>query len=341
MGAHLARCVTLVIKAGIKNKLDKLKAVGMGINFTEKMPEVKEHLKKMAEKIHNHIQQELNGIFLCIMVDLCSKNHHKSFMGVSAQFIKNSKIKIFSLGMIEMKKSHTSKYLAEVLHKCLKDFGIEKCQVLCITTDNGGNVIKMVMDYDRTFSNPRDCNENTNALNLQASRSLLNEFNEINDEQTDREIQLVLAEPEHITDEEALEILFHEEELEDYRACMLEAVNEFADVNIWKTNGVYCVAHTGQLMVKDGLKRLNESHINIIDLANRVVKFLRLESTYIEAGANGLTYNFPQTDCKTRWGSTCVMVSEFFLCTSSQIELKKINHCLLLNIINYGFILYF
>lgn len=299
-------------QAGIKNKLDKLRNAGIGISFSnENMPEVKQHLKTMAGEVRNEIRRELDGRFVCIMVDLCSKNHRKSIMGISAQFIKDSKVTIRSLGMLLMKRSHTSEYLCEVLRNCLADFGIEKWQVLCITTDNGANVVKMVIDYDQVFSNPRESNGDTTALNMQASRTLIHEFNEVNDAQTDREIQLILDEPEQITEEEALDILFSEEELEEYRARLLEATNQLADETTWKTDGVYCVAHTGQLVVKDGLKRLQKRHLNVIGLANRVVKFLRLESTCIIAKESGFKYNLPRIDCKTRWGSTCAMVSYF------------------------------
>lgn len=61
----------------------------MGMNFShENVPEVKEHLKTMAEKVRNQIRKELNGRFLCVMIDLCSKIHRKS------KFIKNDSINI-------------------------------------------------------------------------------------------------------------------------------------------------------------------------------------------------------------------------------------------------------
>lgn len=108
--------------AGIEKKLEKLKNAGIGINIShENVPEVREHLKTMAEKVRNQIREEINERFLCVMVD-----HRKSIMGVSVQFIKNSKIVIRSLGMLEMKQSHTSQYLTEVLNKCLTELGIEK-----------------------------------------------------------------------------------------------------------------------------------------------------------------------------------------------------------------------
>lgn len=73
----------------------------------------------------------------------------------------------------------------------------------------------------------------------------------------DRQIQPILSEPENITKEESLDILFHEEELEDLRAQLSSATNQIAIENTWKTEGIYCIAHTSQLMVKDGSKKLD------------------------------------------------------------------------------------
>lgn len=57
-------------QAGLANKLEKLKNAGMGIDFTKNVSEIKEHVTKMAGKVRNDIRRELNGLFVCIMVNI-------------------------------------------------------------------------------------------------------------------------------------------------------------------------------------------------------------------------------------------------------------------------------
>lgn len=75
------------------------------------------------------------------MVDIGTKNK-RSVLGMSVQLIINGKLVIRSIGMIELKKSHTGKYLSELIIKRLNDYHIEKRQILTITTDNGKNIKK-------------------------------------------------------------------------------------------------------------------------------------------------------------------------------------------------------
>lgn len=298
-------------QAGLANKLEKLKNAGMGIDFTKNLPDVKEHLTKMAGKVRDDIQRELKGRFVCIMVDICGKNNNRPVMGVSAQFINNSKIAIRSLGMIELHESHTGVYLAKLLIDLLNEFGIEKWQVLAITTDNGANVVKMVTDFNDITSCSRAVDE-TNVQHIRARRQLIHDFSEISDDATDAQIMEELANPPE-TSEDALDILFHYQELENHETILLEVAENFIGADaIWNTTGVNCVAHTIQLAVKAALKKLDPAHTNVIELTSRVCAFLRNQSTQIAMRQIGLIYKRPRTDCKTRWGSTCMMVSNNF-----------------------------
>lgn len=294
-------------KAGIQNKLDKLKSAGMGISFDGNMPEIKQQLKKMAEQVRDKIRNELKGKIICAMLDICTKNK-RSIMGLSVQFIHNEKVTIRSLGMIELREPHTGKYLAKVLHARLAEYGIAKWQVLCITTDNGANVIRMILEYETIHICP---NSNTNPSEIQTCRDLMQEFNAIDEEMTDNEINMLLAETDEVTDDEALDMLFYAQQLEEHRELLLTASREFiGEDEIWETTGVNCTAHSLQLAIKDALKNLRNTHLNVIELAKLVVQFLHLSSTRYEMERIKISYSLPRKYCETRWGSKYMMVSE-------------------------------
>lgn len=299
-------------KAGIVNKLEKLRKAGMGIDFSNtNLPEVKEHLKKMTEKVRTKIQQQLKGRFVCIMVDICGNNNNRSVLGVSAQLIIDSKMVIRSLGMIELHETYTGENLAKLLIEILMEFGIEKWQVLTITTDNGANVVKMVTDFNHIINDTTTGGE-MNAPNPQTSRQLIHEFNAVNDGTVYQRIRNELAAPPQ-TNEQALAALFHNQEVEDQMDLFRDTADNFVGSleRAWNTSGVNCVAHTLQLAVRDALKRLHGDYLDVIELATRVCSFLRNQTTEIAMRGIGVEYNRPRIDCKTRWGSTCLMVSVF------------------------------
>lgn len=219
--------------AGIKNKLRKLKDAGMPINFSNKnLSEIKKYLQNIGMKVRQKIQNEVKNRILTVMLDIATSNK-RSIFGVSVQFIVGKRLVIRSLGLIELKQSHTGKYLAKVLFDYLQQFGIEKRQVISITTDNGKNVVKMVRDFDQINVNTAE--EAESGL---VRRSLLQEFDTISgdqpDKNTDVEIESVLA--QLMSDEEALDTLFHEQQLLDDEDRLNTASTDFiGDGQIFNT----------------------------------------------------------------------------------------------------------
>lgn len=310
-------------KAGIVNKLQKLRDAGIGINFTnENLHEVKEWLKKVAGKVRAKIRSEVTKKMVSVMVDIGTKNK-RSVFGVTIQFIVGKKLVVRSLGLIELQERHTGKYLSKVLFDRLKEYGIEKRQVISITTDNGKNVVKMVRDFNEIDVN---CLNTEVRPNLWlASRSLFNEFDEINEENADEEIQQFLT--NMITDEEALEMLFHQEELDRNAALLSSTSEEFiAADQIWDTTGVNCVAHTVQLAIKEALKNIDIAYSNVIELAREAAKFLRKQSTRYDLKNDGFEFSMPRMDCETRWCSTCIMVNFIFNFLNKLIHLNTSAH---------------
>lgn len=126
----------------------KLRNAGYSLNLSDSnLPEVKEHLHIMAEKVRKKIANEVKGRAIELMVDIAKRNN-RSIIGASIQYIANGKLKVRSIAMIELHEAHTAKYLAEIICVRLKVFEIDLRQILTITTDNGSNVLKMIKDVE-------------------------------------------------------------------------------------------------------------------------------------------------------------------------------------------------
>lgn len=296
-------------QAGIMNKLEKLKNAGMGINFSNpNLTELKEFLEQIANKVRNQIQNDVKGRMVSVMVDICTKNY-RSLFGVSVQFIVEKTLIVRSLGLIELGERHTGKYLSTVLSDLLTKFDIKKRQVISITTDNGKNVVKMVNDFNEIN------HTSFITLNDSVSRSLLDEFNQ-EDQNVDEQIQNMLIQ----SDEEALDIIFHEQQRIENTAqspnVLTSVASEFIGKDrIWHTTGFNCVAHCVQLSIGDSIKLLDSNDSNIIVLCREVTKFLGKQTTTYEMKQKSFQFSMPRIDCKTRWSSTCIMVSICLLYT--------------------------
>ncbi|XP_070132568.1 uncharacterized protein [Drosophila bipectinata] len=72
----------------------------------------------------------------------------QAILGVNLQIIHSSmskaEIVIKTLGMIQLRHSHTGKYIQEKIMEIINDYGITLDQVFSITSDNGKNMIKAV-----------------------------------------------------------------------------------------------------------------------------------------------------------------------------------------------------
>lgn len=291
-------------QAGLERKLQKLKDAGFGINFTDPMlHEVKQYISDIAGKVRSKIQDEVNKKMVSVLVDITTRNG-RSVFGITVQFIAGKRLIVRSLGLIELIESHTGINLSRVLYECSKKFGIEKRRIISITTDNGKNVVKMIRDFNEINESSDTMGEST--VNL-ACRSLFHELDESDDEKIDETIEQLLAEEK--TEDEALEALFHEQELLA-NAQLLETVsNDFTcDDEIYEATGTNCIAHTTQLLIKDAINALATRYKNIIELSREAVKFLRKQTTIHEMNATGFKFKMPRIDCLTRWGSTCLMV---------------------------------
>lgn len=149
----------------ISETLSELKSAGRQVNLNDSnLLEVKESLRRMSENAKKKIADEIKDRPLSLMCDIATK-HGRSIFGFSLQYIVNGKHRIRSIGMIHLTSSHTGKYLAAVIANRLADFGVQKDQLMTVTTDNGANMIKMIKNIQEiTYTVDRSKNT-TNTLN--------------------------------------------------------------------------------------------------------------------------------------------------------------------------------
>lgn len=292
----------------IQNKLDKFNAAGCSLNLHDgNLTEVKNLLHEIANKIKMKIEEEVHGRGISILVDIVTKNN-RSIFGVSIQYRINGELKVRSIGMIELLKSHTAVYLADLIIQRLKVYGINLKQIITITTDNGANVLKMVRDIDAILQHAINAEVPTNQPDSPHKSNLPH----VEDVATDDAITVLLAETDELTDDDAIEMLYEDvisKSNENLLSLMCkEMESKFGLDVLYDITGVNCAAHTLQLAIKSALEKLPKKYSNVISLSRRVAKILRKHTVRNEMKGMGKTYKKPRLDVVTRWGSTYMMV---------------------------------
>lgn len=325
------RPFTYILDSGFKSivqdKLDYLRKAGCGLNLSDNhLPEVKEHLSETANRVRQKIRDEVRGRALALLVDIGTKNR-RSIFSISLQYCVNGKVRVRSIGMIELLSSHTAVYLAEIISAQLKIYEIDLRQILTITTDNGSNVLKMVRDVDELLQNATEKPQAAQEPPNTPTKSNIHQSH--TDIQTDNEIEKLLAEMHDVTDDEALEELFDDaffERNENLLSAMSDKMTtDFGLDVLWDITGVNCAAHTLQLGIKDALKAVARKHSNLISLCRSVAKALRLKSMRNTYKEHGGVYKIPRLDVETRWGSTYLMVrfEIYFYLLSQNVSINK------------------
>lgn len=302
-------------RAIIKDKLAEIEEGKHPLNLSDKnLIVVKNHLSNTAEKIRTHIRDEVKGRPLSLMCDIVTK-HNRSILGVSIQYSLNGKVKIRSIGMIELHESHTGIYLSKIIKQRLQVFNVSLKQIITITTDNGANILKMVRDMECCLqSEINQAKQNQSETQITSTENVVG----LDNEETDVAIDRLLAEEREIDDDEAIQRIIDEAEnemvIDNHETLLTQIATELSvcGANIeWNITGVNCAAHTLQLGLKDGMQKLGKSHKNVIELCRQACKFLRLRSTMTEMEIMQISYRLPRLENATRWCSTYLMVRMF------------------------------
>lgn len=296
----------------LEKTLNELQAAGQGVNLKDPhLPEVKQMLHEIAESVRRKISEELQNRLFSLMVDITTKRR-RSILGVSVQFLDDGKHKIHSIGMLELKESHTGEYLAKVICTLLSEYGLKPQQVIAITTDNGANVVKMVRDIP------------TQSISIESYNQIaVNQESGVNINSCDDEIEFYLQNVPDYTDDQALNILFEGLDSDDENnesAIMNNGELMNSIVESWRNSdgynftveGVRCAVHTLQLAIHEATSKLSKANRNVIDLCRRIARAIRTQSTDHELKLAGIKISIPHLDVITRWCSTYIMVCIYF-----------------------------
>lgn len=140
-------------------------ALGIKIN-SHNIPSL---IENTSDEIRQLIINEISGKLINLKIDAATRCG-RSILGVNIQFMNGSKLKIRSLGMIELTKKHTSENLKEELLVILNQFSIPMQNIYACTTDNGANMLKAIQllkQYCSTDTDtlPVDLSQNEESAN--------------------------------------------------------------------------------------------------------------------------------------------------------------------------------
>lgn len=232
---------------------------------------VRDVIAEKAISVINEIKAEIKGRVVSLKIDAATCMS-RSFLGINMQFIKNNKIQIRTLGVVELFQTHTAEYLKEtIVYVCAK-FEISMNQIFTVTVDNAANMLKTM----------RILNENENDIN----------DDEIQDNIDDNIIGSEIADV-LLTNNEIINLNSEEENN-----------NESLSPSVFTTRTLRCAAHTLQLAMNDLLK--GRKVAEIVDRARQVVKKLR--TPLIKSALLALYDKNAILDCTTRWHSSVDML---------------------------------
>lgn len=101
---------------------------------------IKPILRSVCGQIQNQIISEIDGMFVCVKVDLASRMD-RDFICVNIQYVKGNQIIIRTLGLIELHVNHTAANLTEEILKLLQPYGVDVRRILTVTSDNANNML--------------------------------------------------------------------------------------------------------------------------------------------------------------------------------------------------------
>lgn len=283
-------------QSGFKNlvaeKVNELVDAGYGKGLEGKPHKaVREHIKYQASEIEKQIRDEVKGKFVAIMIDAASKNS-KSFLGISLQFVLDGVVTVRSAGVIEILSSQTSNNLMHVLMGRLRVFGIEKEQIIAITTDNGPNMTATVKRVN-TFREE----DEADALGATSDDD---DSVYSDDEDEDSGVSSNIRSQED--DNRLNELLDDGPEI----IALLEMVLDKYAMQTLDIYGIRCAAHTLQLAILRTLSKTE--HKDLLDLFRKVASHLRTPTSIRIIREQNIRVWLPRLDVVTRWSSFYRMV---------------------------------
>lgn len=235
---------------------------GAGLGAPHRLA-VKEYIKDVSLKVIDRIKAETKNKFVSLMLDTATKNK-RSIMGMCLQFIDNGRTVIRSIGMIQLTESHSSVNLMRLIFDRLIFFGINKNQLISVTTDNAANMTCMIRLMNENFeddsgniddsagdptihiASERDQFDMTEESQATEVMSLSNFDFELDEEElissTDTDL---LVDEDARVEAELAEMLSDRVDLEN----LLRDLRSNIDAYTMNIKGIRCASHTLQLAV--------------------------------------------------------------------------------------------
>lgn len=103
---------------------------------------IRKHILASADEWRRQVFAEAAGRMVSVKVDGGSRRR-RSLIGINIQFVNNRKLQLRTLGVKEIKDTHTAVNIRVIVMQTLQAYGISPKQVYCITTDNGRNQVSL------------------------------------------------------------------------------------------------------------------------------------------------------------------------------------------------------
>lgn len=245
------------------------------------------HIQKKANRIKEAIIIEVQKKFVCLMIDIASK-YNRSVLGINIAFMKNSKIRVRTIGMHPLKKAHTAENLCEIIKQHLLEYKISLNQIFSITSDNGSNMIKTIALLDATYQQQRASEPGF----VEAERNIWGSILEENSFDSDDEVEDFIFDGTYYND-------------------LLTGVRMHFSAIIYSDliQGISCAAHCLHLVVIKSIDKAVEEK-KLIEKCREVSKKLRRPTfrNLIKSKNLNLDLNQAKIDVETRWNSIYLMV---------------------------------
>lgn len=269
----------------LEDKLREFQLAGCSLNLSDHhVYEIKEKVREVATEIKSLIKSEVKQKVISVMIDSATRNG-RSIFGVNIQYKHNGELKVVTLAMRELKKSHTAVYLSKILHEILAEYDIDLSQVLTITTDNGSNMLATVKEIEsklfESFESSGDIVTSQNVPishvgEMEISQLRIIEPNYDDDGLIEEDIEELLKESE-FNENDAYDLLFDESTVygDLIDKLVFDIRKETGNHHLFVTS-IKCAAHTLQLAVRDAINMLKKEEQNDASLCRVAAKFLCL-----------------------------------------------------------------
>lgn len=279
-----------------QSQLSEYSAAGCPLYINDiEHKELKNNIKTTAEKMRAMLKNEMKGRLVSMMIDIGTRNG-VSFFGIAVQYMENGQHFCHTLGTLELKSRHTAANLIEVFKQLLCEYSLSMDQVVAITTDNGANVLKVVVDLKTA-----ETAKHTESAAIVSPSGVLATI--LIDVDIDDEISKRFSD----TEEAELEKLLNDDGFDD---LMEEFLNFFSgNESLLHITGLRCAVHKIQLVVKMALKNIKQEDQNLIALCKKLAKLLRLIEVQEKLKNGNICAKKIRLDVVTRWSSTYRLVN--------------------------------